>query len=69
VKPIVIRVSIRAVEPVAGEAALDGGAPAPFEGWLDLLQRLSELLATRGPSRADRFVQAHQDLRQQEVER
>lgn len=49
-EPIVIRVSIRAVEPVAGEAELDGRAPAPFEGWLDLLQRLSELLHQGDPA-------------------
>jgi hypothetical protein len=49
VEPIVIRVVIRAVEPMAGEAQLGGRAPAPFEGWLDLLQRLSELLASSTP--------------------
>jgi hypothetical protein len=43
--PILIHVWIHAVEPIAGQAALNGLRPAPFEGWLDLLQRLSELVA------------------------
>jgi hypothetical protein len=41
--PILIHVWIHAVEPVAGQAAVHGRRPAPFEGWLELLQRLSEL--------------------------
>ena len=50
---VLIRVWIRDLEPVSGEAALDGRRAAPFEGWLDLLQRLSELVnsATEGSRR------------------
>lgn len=44
--PILIHVRIHALEPVAGQAVLDGRRPAPFQGWLDLLQRLSELVAS-----------------------
>jgi hypothetical protein len=45
-QPLLIHLWVRSVEPVAGRIALDGRRPAAFEGWLHLLQRLSELVAS-----------------------
>lgn len=45
-EPILIHIWVRIVEPVAGEAALDGAPSVRFEGWLDLLARLSDLVAS-----------------------
>jgi len=44
--PILIHIWVRTVEPVDGHAALDGAPSVRFEGWLDLLERLSELVAS-----------------------
>jgi hypothetical protein len=45
---IVIHISIHTVEPVSGKAKVDGGPPVQFEGWLDLLERLSDLVSRAG---------------------
>jgi hypothetical protein len=39
-----IRISIETREPVKGEARVSTGEAVPFQGWLDLLRVLSELL-------------------------
>lgn len=39
-----IHIWIRRREPLVGHASADGRKPVPFEGWLDLLQRLSDLV-------------------------
>jgi hypothetical protein len=39
-----IHIWIRRREPLVGHASVDGRKPVPFEGWLDLLQRLSDLV-------------------------
>lgn len=39
-----IHICIRKREPVAGHATVGGRKPVPFEGWLDLLERLSDLV-------------------------
>jgi len=44
--PILIQLWVRTLEPVAGEAAMRGQPPASFRGWLDLLQHLSNLVAS-----------------------
>jgi len=53
-RPLLLHVWVRTLEPVAGRIALDGRRAAAFEGWLDLLQRLSELMASAPRSVADR---------------
>jgi hypothetical protein len=46
-----ILISIETREPVAGGARLGSGEAVSFQGWLDLLRVLSDLLApNRGPS-------------------
>jgi hypothetical protein len=45
-EPLLLHVWVRSVEPVSGQVALDGRRAAAFEGWLHLLQRLSELVAS-----------------------
>ena len=45
-RPLLLHVWVRSAEPVAGRIALDGRQPAAFEGWLHLLQRLSEVVTS-----------------------
>jgi hypothetical protein len=45
-RPLLLHVWVRTLEPVGGRIALDGRRAAGFEGWLDLLQRLSDLVAS-----------------------
>jgi hypothetical protein len=40
---LLIRLSIETTEPLSGTAAIEGGEPIPFEGWLDLLRVITEL--------------------------
>jgi hypothetical protein len=40
-----IKIWIGASQPIAGHVELEGRAPLPFEGWLQLLQQLSELVS------------------------
>ena len=42
--PVLIRVWIERAEPLAGTAAVEGAEPLPFQGWLELLRVLSELV-------------------------
>jgi hypothetical protein len=39
-----IHIWIRKREPVAGHATVGGRKPVPFEGWLDLLELLSDIV-------------------------
>ena len=48
--PAVIRLRIERAEPLAGTAETEGGAPLPFEGWLELLHVLATLIRARGGS-------------------
>jgi hypothetical protein len=41
---VLIRIWIERVQPLAGTAATEGGAPLAFEGWLELLTVVSELV-------------------------
>ncbi len=43
-----IRISIATRQPMSGVALLEGGVPHRFEGWLDLLGVLSDLIADPG---------------------
>jgi hypothetical protein len=45
---MLIRISIERTQPLAGAAATEGGEPVPFEGWLELLRVVSELVAAAG---------------------
>jgi hypothetical protein len=71
--PILIHVWIRALEPVTGQAALDGRRPAPFEGWLELLQRLSDLCSETcvpvASAAGHSHARAQQAMSHQEVQR
>ena len=48
--PAVIRLRIERAEPLAGTAETEGGAPLPFEGWLELLHVLATLSGAEGGS-------------------
>jgi hypothetical protein len=41
---VLIRVWIEGTQPLAGTAATEGSEPLPFDGWLELLRVLSELV-------------------------
>jgi hypothetical protein len=43
---VLIRVWIEGIQPLAGTAAVEGGEPLRFDGWLELLRVVSELVAT-----------------------
>lgn len=45
---MLIRLSIEGTEPLAGSAATEGGDPLHFDGWLELLRVVSELVAAAG---------------------
>ena len=42
--PLVIRVSVEHTEPLTGTAATEDAAPVAFEGWLEFLGAVSQLL-------------------------
>jgi hypothetical protein len=44
---VLIRVWIEGSQPLAGTAAIEGGEPLRFDGWLELLRVVSELVAAR----------------------
>jgi hypothetical protein len=43
---VLIRIWLERTQPLAGTAATEGAAPRRFDGWLELLGALSELVAT-----------------------
>jgi hypothetical protein len=53
VAAVLIRIWIERGQPLAGTAALEGREPLPFDGWLELLRVVSELVAATPPSGAD----------------
>ena len=42
---MLIRITIDHTQPLAGTAATGGSDPVPFDGWLELLRVLSDLVA------------------------
>jgi hypothetical protein len=42
---VLIRIWIECTQPLAGTAATEGGEPLRFDGWLELLRAVSELVA------------------------
>ena len=47
--PTVIHVRIERAEPLAGTAATEKGATLAFEGWMELIRVISELLGSADP--------------------
>jgi hypothetical protein len=47
---MLIRIRIENTQPLAGTAATEGSEPLRFDGWLELLRVISELVATAAPS-------------------
>jgi hypothetical protein len=45
---MLIRIWIEGTQPLAGTAATETGDPVAFDGWLELLRVLSELVAAAG---------------------
>jgi hypothetical protein len=41
---MLIRIRIENIQPLAGTAAVEGGDPLRFDGWLELLRAISELV-------------------------
>jgi len=50
---VLIRVWIEGTQPLAGTAATKGSEPLRFDGWLELLRVVSELVAAASPSGED----------------
>jgi hypothetical protein len=50
---VLIRLWIQGSQPLAGTAATEGGEPLPFEGWLEMLRVVSELVAAAPSSDED----------------
>jgi hypothetical protein len=53
---VLIRLWIQGSQPLAGTAATEGGEPLRFEGWLELLRVVSELVAAAPSSDEDADV-------------
>ena len=51
--PVLIRLWIEGSQPLAGTAATEGSEPLRFDGWLELLRVISELVATAPSSDED----------------
>jgi hypothetical protein len=47
---VLIHVWIEGSQPLAGTAAIEGSEPLRFDGWLELLRVVSELVAAEPPS-------------------
>jgi hypothetical protein len=45
---MLIRISIERTQPLAGAAVTEGSDPVHFDGWLELLRVISELVAAAG---------------------
>ena len=50
---MLIRILVKRIEPLAGTAATEGSEPLRFDGWLELLRVVSELVAAATPSGED----------------
>jgi hypothetical protein len=50
---VLISVWIEASQPLAGTAAIEGGEPLRFDGWLELLRVVSELVDSTPASGGD----------------
>jgi hypothetical protein len=47
---VLIRLWVERTQPLAGTAAVEGAEPRAFDGWLDLVAVLSELVAAAAPA-------------------
>jgi len=50
---VLIRIWIHSTRPLAGTAAVEGNDPLHFDGWLELLRAISELVAADTPAREE----------------
>jgi hypothetical protein len=48
--PMVIRIWIEKADPLTGSAAAEARDPIRFEGWMELLRAISELVSPRSAS-------------------
>lgn len=46
-----IRISVENVEPLTGTAAVEDGQELPFEGWMGLLDVISQLVNVKRPNK------------------
>jgi hypothetical protein len=51
---VLIRIRIERTQPLAGTAEIAGTEPLAFDGWLELLGVLSELVAAASPGEGGR---------------
>jgi hypothetical protein len=50
---VLIRILIERTQPLTGTAGTEKAEPVPFDGWLDLLRVISELVAAAPPGGED----------------
>jgi hypothetical protein len=55
---VLISVWIEASQPLAGTAAIEGGEPLRFDGWLELLRVVSELVDSAPASGEDGLAES-----------
>jgi hypothetical protein len=53
-RSVLIRLVIEKTQPLVGTAAAEGGDPVPFDGWLEMLRVISELVVAAGPDERGR---------------
>lgn len=60
---VLIRIWIEGRQPLAGTAAIEGSEPLRFDGWLELLKVVSELVAAVPPGGRDADTAKEADAR------
>jgi hypothetical protein len=60
---VLISVWIEGSQPLAGTAEIEGGEPMRFDGWLELLRVISELVDAAPPGGGDADVAERADAR------
>jgi hypothetical protein len=58
---VLIRIWIHRTHPLAGTAATKGSGPLHFDGWLELLRVISELIVTDPPARENQAGRSADD--------
>jgi hypothetical protein len=51
---VLIRIWVHSTDPLAGTAAIEGNDPLHFDGWLELLRVISELVVADTSAREKR---------------
>jgi hypothetical protein len=58
---VLIRIWVRSTQPLTGTAATKGSGPLHFDGWLELLRVISQLVVTDPPARENQTGKSADD--------